>query len=317
MSEQTETTTTQRRWTDGLIIGESFEEYRRHSKTHLTSHQLATYRRSPKLYKMERDGLTVWKTKREYVVGEALHTLLLEGDEVFAARFHRGGPINKRTGEQMKTPTAKGWIDFEESIGKHCLTEDEWALIHNMAESTLANPSAAMLLRAEHRVTEAVIRTHQSGVAMQCRIDLVTLQLRAIDGLVPFICDIKTARSLDDIDRQIRQYGYAHQLAYYLRLWNGIQPDTEEVGPPPRCIIIAVEKAEPYRCQVIWLDPYLIHDRMVENAATIASLTASYASDTWDAGIPEWRIYSERDWERYETASLGGDEESEEEGDDE
>lgn len=64
-----------------VILHEPFREYQAKSKLHLTSHQLADFRRCPLLYHKKKLGLVPDEDRPAYLIGRALHTLVLEGHE--------------------------------------------------------------------------------------------------------------------------------------------------------------------------------------------------------------------------------------------
>jgi len=62
-----------------VVVRESDAQYREQSGKSLTSHQLGDFRRCPLLYRKKKLGLVKDEDRPAYLIGRALHTLVLEG----------------------------------------------------------------------------------------------------------------------------------------------------------------------------------------------------------------------------------------------
>jgi hypothetical protein len=145
-----------------FLIRETEAEYRQKAKTHLTSHALADFRRCPLLYWHEVQGLIPDEERPAYVLGRAAHVLILEGRERFDAEYAVGGPINARTGKPYGTNT-QAYADWAAAQGKPVITEEQFALIVNLATGVRSHAIAAELL--SDGVPDQIVRT----VTENCR----------------------------------------------------------------------------------------------------------------------------------------------------
>jgi len=279
-----------------LIQNEPFEDYLAQSATHLTSHQLADFRRSPKLYHRKKTGQIVDLDKRVYKIGRALHTLTLEGREMFDSQFCCEGPINPKTGEQYGTST-KAWGEYEAAIGKVCLGDVEYAQVMEMHQSIRDNRTAAKLIDDLIGWNEVVIRTQMNGLAVQARIDRIA---RNEAGETVFI-DLKTTANLDTFLPQIKRYGYAHQIAFYGMVFTKAATRVKDISIPTRSFLIVAEKADPFRSTVVQLCSDLLRPCAFQNWADIERLSQCYAANEWPSGFPDSITY---DLEQFEKESV-------------
>ena len=70
---------------------EPADVYHARAADHLTSHQLADFRKCPLLYRNKQLGLIEDEDRPAYRLGRAAHTLILEGRDRFEARYAVGG----------------------------------------------------------------------------------------------------------------------------------------------------------------------------------------------------------------------------------
>ncbi|MBA4174549.1 MAG: hypothetical protein C0511_18330 [Hyphomicrobium sp.] len=128
-------------------------------------------------------------------------------------------------------------------------------------------------------VAEGVVRAEYCGIPCQARIDW----LNPIDGRG--IVDLKTCDDLDDFERDLRRYGYAHQMAFYIEIVARV------CRFEPAVHLIAVEKREPYRTGVWGLSARAIDRAANENVAAIEELHRCRASDIWPTRYESIRYY--------------------------
>ena len=100
-----------------FLIHESAAEYHAQAKRHLSSHALADFRKCPQLFIHKRRGIITDEDRPAYLIGRALHTLALEGEERFCAEFAVGGPINEKTGQRFGAAT-KAFAEWAAQQGK-------------------------------------------------------------------------------------------------------------------------------------------------------------------------------------------------------
>ena len=80
------------------LIHEPAEVYHAKAGEYLSSHLLGDFRKCPQLYDQKRVGIIRDEDRPAYVVGRAVHTLVLEGRQCFDDEYAIGGPINPKTG---------------------------------------------------------------------------------------------------------------------------------------------------------------------------------------------------------------------------
>lgn len=257
------------------MIEEPDSVYHAKARENLSSHQLADFRRCPKLYKRKRDGLIPAKDSTAYAFGRAAHTLILEGLDAFEDRYAIGGPINPKTGKPFGSETKAYAIWVEESGKEAAVTNEEEAKLALMHKAVLCHPRAATLINGGF--AEGVVRTEYFGHQCQIRMDYYHPLL----GLV----DLKTCDDLTWFESDARRYGYLYQMAFYhavLRVATGLDVPVH---------IVAVEKKEPYRCGVWEISIESLNFARAENERAMETLRHCQLADRWPTGYEEVRIY--------------------------
>jgi len=150
------------------LIHESTEVYQAKAKEYLTSHQLADFRRCPLLYRKKKLGLVEEGDRPAYLVGRALHTLVLEGRDRFEEEYAVGGPVNPKTGQLYGSGT-KAFAEWAAAQGKPVLTVGQCDLVQYMAEGVRQHGLARDLLC--EGVAEGVVRAEYCGLPCQVRMD--------------------------------------------------------------------------------------------------------------------------------------------------
>lgn len=264
--------------TDGgdlaCILREPFAEYLAQSKSHLTSHQLGDFRKCPALYRKKKLGLVPDEDRPAYLIGRALHTLVLEGRDRFEAEYAVGGPINPKTGE-MFGPTTKAYAEWAAAQGKAVLTVAQFDLVDNMADGVRANGIAVDLL--SEGIAEGVVRHSYRDMPCQIRMDWFDPHRG--------VADLKTCDDLTWFEADARRYGYAHQLAFYRAVL------AQVIGVVMPAFMVAIEKKEPFRCGVWQINEDTLAQAQKENEAAIERLKRCVATDTWPTGYEECRVY--------------------------
>ena len=150
------------------ILHESAEVYQAKAAEYLTSHQLADFRRCPLLYRKKKLGLVEDEDRPAYLVGRALHTLVLEGHEAFGKEYAVGGPVNPKTGELYGSST-KAFAEWAAQQGKPVLTFQQHDLVERMAEGVRGHGLARDLL--SEGTPEGVVRAEYCQMPCQIRMD--------------------------------------------------------------------------------------------------------------------------------------------------
>jgi len=128
-----------------FLIGEPADVYHARRGEYLSSHLLADFRKSPLLYHRKRCGLIPDEDRPAYVIGRAVHTLILEGRKRFWEEYEVGGPINPKTGQPFGA-TTKTFQEWQATHGKPVLTNDQYNLVAQMAAGVKRSDVGSELL---------------------------------------------------------------------------------------------------------------------------------------------------------------------------
>jgi len=161
-----------------FLIRESAEVYQAQRAEYLTSHQLADFRRSPLLYRKKKLGLIEEEDRPAFLVGRALHTLVLEGRDAFEEQYAVGGPVNPKTGELYGSNT-KAFAEWAAEQGKPVLTVQQYDLVERMAEGIRSHGLAKDLL--SEGIPEGVVRAEYCQTPCQIRMDWFDPQRGIVD----------------------------------------------------------------------------------------------------------------------------------------
>jgi len=264
-----------------LLVSEPADVYHASAKDFLSSHRLGDFRRCPLLYHWKQTGLSKDEDRPAYQIGRAAHTLTLEGRQKFLSEYAIGGPINEKTCQPYGANT-KAFAEWAAAQGKPVLTEEQAALIEQMAAGVLSHELARQLLAKG--VAEAVVRAEWHGVPCQIRMDF----LSDLPGAA--IVDLKTADDLTWFEADARRYGYPHQLAFYRSvLAAAARLDPREVPVH----LIAVEKKEPFRAGVWRMGEDVLAVAQKENEEAVKRLRQCRESGFWPTGYEDPRTL---DW---------------------
>jgi exodeoxyribonuclease VIII len=225
-----------------------------------------------------------YKASPAFALGSAVHALVLEPHKNLVVR----GPEDRR-GAKWKDASLAADLD-----GKILLTEGDYDLAAEIANAVLAHPAVGSFLADSEFVAEASFFADdgETGANIKCR----------PDGYIPHagvVFDIKTTRdaSPDGFPKELRNYGYDLQAAFYLRT-------LREAGfLAKKFIFVAVEKEPPYAVGLhVMTDRYLEHanervTRTLEkiNAATIAGDYTTGWPMINDIDLPRWQVDPEAD----------------------
>ena len=241
----------------------------------LTSHQLASFRKSPAIYRYERDNPPMGDSAA-FAFGRALHTYVLEGEAAFDLQYAVGGPINPSTGRSYGTETKK-FAEWAESMRpRQVLGETDYQVIRDMSDAIYHHSGACELLSSGE--PEMTATGSVAGLPCQSRIDWVGDYM---------IADLKSCTDLDGFQRDAVKYGYVYQLTFYAELYY------TEKHELPRCYLIAVEKDSPHRVGVWFLTMEVLKIARGRNMEAIMRLAECQVTDTWPTGYEITRAFSE------------------------
>ena len=256
-----------------VLQAEQDEEYHGRAGQYLSSHQLLDFMACPWLFRKKQLGLVEETDSAAYLVGRAAHCRILEGREAYEATFALGGPINPRTGRPFGAAT-KAFAEWAMMQNKQVLAYEQVELVEQMAAGVAMNDAAVELLL--HGRAEGVVRAEYCGAACQARIDWV----HPFRGIV----DLKTTADLTWFESDARRRRYYSQLAFYQAML------AQAIGAWVPAYLVAVEKAEPFRCGVWRLSDETLTQARRENEAAIRRLRVCQQTDTWPTGYEEIRL---------------------------
>ena len=260
--------------TTDLIIREPADVYRAKAGQYLSSHYLADFRKCPLLYNRKKQGLIPDEDRPAYLLGRAVHTLVLEGADRFDEEYIVGGPINPKTGSPFGTNT-KAFAEWAASHGKEVLTNTQFDSVQKMAGGVRAHQIATELL--SEGIPEGVVRADYCGVPSQIRMDWFDPHR----GIV----DLKTCDDLTWFQADAKRYGYVYQVAFYRGVLQQV------ISLPMPVHFIAVEKREPYRCGLWKVHEDTLAQAQRENEAAIGRLKLCMEADSWPTGYAEVRLF--------------------------
>lgn len=275
-----------------------------HSARAVSFSKLEDFRHRPAYYQRRHVSHDIPGEKTDALIfGAAFHCAVLEGPEAFRAQYLVAPEINRRT-KDGKAAAARFEAEAA-AVGKTIIGESDAALVLRLADSVLANGTAAELLTAPGVRTEATIRTpalRHGLFQLQCRADAVNFTTRCERAAgVPYLVDVKTCADLNEWSRQFQNYGYYRQAAFYREV---IAATATSLGLPvipiQRVFFIAVEKEEPHGCEVFEPDPLSLDTGLAEVGVALDRMVECHRSDIWPSGLthqgfshvglPEWAI---------------------------
>ncbi len=228
-------------------------------------------------------GLIEDEDRPAYLIGRALHTLVLEGREAFEAQYAVGGPINPKTGALYGSGT-KAFAEWAAEQGKPVLTVEHRELVDRMAEGVRGHGLARDLL--SEGIPEGVVPAEYGQMPCQIRMDWFDphaglVGLKTCDDPqragASWRCRASVSTALERklpppaaargwFEANARRYGYIYQVASYQAVLAKV------IALPMPVYFVAVEKKEPYRCGVWKVHEDALAQARRENEAAIERL---------------------------------------------
>jgi exodeoxyribonuclease VIII len=212
------------------------------------------------------------------IIGRAAHVFILEGDDAFHSEFAilpdnaPKRPTDRQIYAKKPSPetvySIEYWNHFTAiSNGKSIITNDDYAMLSGMRFSVRSHPFAKMLLTDGVSETTVIFDTTVNGrkVRCKCRPDRTpSLEMMTL-------LDLKTTEDADEnaFLRSCIKWGYITQAAFYIDGYNTVRDlpmkkndqgvweldKNAKIAPEMDAFaFIAVEKKEPYRCEVYAVD---------------------------------------------------------------
>ncbi len=172
--------------------------------------------------------------------GRAVHSYVLEGEDIFNSRFTVAPTCDKRT-SAGKAMWAKHMTD---NLGKTPLTEEEFVKIYGINRAVKSHPFAGDLLMCGIPEQTAIWTDEKTGITCKCRPDFVPAGHN-------IIVDLKTAQSAEEyaFAKSVTTYRYFQQSSMYLEGLSKASGDKYD-----SFVFIAVEKEFPFRTEVYAMD---------------------------------------------------------------
>jgi hypothetical protein len=231
------------------------------------------------------------ETKKEWDIGTAAHSLLLEGTDL--AYVVEGY-------DNWKTNAAKAEAAEARAQGKIPMLRPQWEAVSEMVEVARAKLAAHPDVPAlTDGVAEQTLVWQEDGVSLRARLDWLLRETHAT------ILDYKTARSADPrvFERQaVAQLGYDVKAAFYRRAVRAV------TGVDAKFFWLVQEKVAPFELSVVTPGPDVlaIGEDKVEHAIRVWRRCVTtgewpgYSSGVETAELPPW---AEAQWlERREAA---------------
>lgn len=180
--------------------------------------------------------------------GRAFHCFVLEGEEAFNKYFTVIDIFptkpNKRS-TQKTIDTYNQWL--QGLCGQQPVSLDDMQTIHKMHEAVMNHPFASKLLKEGISETTIIWQDEETGLQCKVRPD------RIPDGNKGVVLDLKstTNAARNAFQSDCVKFGYAREGAMYLE---GFGRLTGALYQDLIFSLIAVEKEEPYRCEVYTLE---------------------------------------------------------------
>jgi hypothetical protein len=228
-----------------------------------------------------------------FELGNAAHTMILEGSGAFNERYAVDRPWGRK---KIEREAKAAYVAEAKLKGKKWLDRDEGEMVCRMAMAARENTVANELLRCGK--PEITWRIKTPAFLVQCRTDWWVEEVSPeLAALVPFLevgepvfADLKTCNTLNEdgkasIQRNIREFGYHKQHAFYREVIGAVRK-SKGLRAPRAMLIIAVEKSEPFECGVYCVEPGDVDMATEQIVSSLGLLAQCFANDSWP-GVPQ------------------------------
>lgn len=258
------------------LIQEDMDEYNKKRDEFLSSTALKLLiSESPADYKYDKDNPS-FTQKPAFILGNAVHCLVLEGVKEYDKRYKIGGPKDSKGKELGITSDAFEFAreKVRKEEGKELITSRMHKTAMLMRKSCLKHYIVKDIL--SEGVSERVLRLNLMGVDCQVRFDWLSPKYG--------IPDLKTCRDLRFFVYEARKkYGYFYQAGLYQSLAYHTAP---EFGYLPFCFIV-VESRPPYKVGVFELDEDALEQYRHGVVDALILLNECRETDVWPTGYED------------------------------
>lgn len=174
----------------------------------------------------------------------------------------------------------KDWLAEREAKGIRPVTKQEMDNMDGVVNAVTKHPVAMMALK-EGRPEVSLFKRHwiteDRSILCKARLDWVPK--------APTLVDIKTCMDArkDAFSKEMWKRRYYVQFAYYLDLWNALNPQE----PKEHFAVIAVEKFAPFAVSIFNVDPKALQAGRGEYRDNLALLSTCMELDDWPAYSPD------------------------------
>jgi hypothetical protein len=192
---------------------------------------------------------------------------------------------------KFSTTEGKAWRAEALKSGRMIVTASDWESVQGMVNRVAANPDCRKIFSNGWSEVSCFARDQQTGVMKKMRIDWLT------KAPANFIADIKTVQegkaSNDEFGKVLYDLRYYSQAAWYLDIWNQLNPDDIR----QHFLFIAVEKVEPYLENILPIAQDAVEAGREQNAIDFATYCECIKSGYWpgynyeefkEVNIPEY-----------------------------
>ncbi len=274
-----------------LLVGRwdcSIDEY--HADRQWLSHSaLELFRKSPRLYKMWFDREWEREQTKEFLIGSALHAMVLE-PETFEHRFDVIDCLSRNSKKYKEA------VEFDPEH-EHLL-RSEFELVMKMASAIKCHVWIdEMIQKAEKEVSYRFVNLI-SGIPCKIRPDVIAGGL-----LFPVVWELKTARDPSEAAwvRDAAIFGYHRQAAFYIE---GLRNSGFSFEKFPFFMHAVIGSVEPYDVFVYRLDQEALDLGKHENEQSFRELKERRLNNDWrernhgkiaTVSLPAW--YLKKGWE--------------------
>jgi len=271
-----------------ILFNESSRDY--HANPALSKSKLDDFIKRPSFYALKYIHKEIKEPEnRNFIVGSATHSLILEGREAFEKEYYLiPVGVGKRT---IRDKAAREALALEHP-GKDGIEVDEFEKIKMMQKAIQGNLKASFLVDS-CKSKEVTFRASVGGVDLQCRPDGY---LAGESGVMVF--DLKTTAKflsddLKEMEKSILDFNYHIQASFYSSII------TKVTGKKPVDFrFIFVEKNQPHECQVISLSEEAMDIGNREVFHALERFKGCQENNLWpglddklkEASLPAWYV---------------------------
>jgi hypothetical protein len=246
-------------------VKDTFEEYLG-KKDHISASDIKNFLQSPRYYFYKTfEEERVDKGERHFIVGSALHELILE-PELFKETYIVSPKFDMRT-----TKGKEAYAEFvSQSEGKTLLNIDEYEMIVRMGESASRNETFRELIVDSYRELSCYTEDSKTGLKLRMRPDSFAKNKSTITDLKSCLqSNYKSFKS------DVYKYGYSITTAFYM-----------DFLKRENYVFCAIEKQAPYQTAL-----YMLDDEMIEYGRTQYRLALDLMK--WSMDNNFWCGYNE------------------------